>query len=385
LIANLGFWVQQIALGWLVYDMTRSVSLLGTIGFCGNLPFLVFGLVGGAIVDRTSRRTVMLATLAVLATAATVLALLTGTGRIEIWHVVAISMIGGTATALLVPAMQAVIPSLVREAELPNAVSLNAVQFNLARTVGPALAGVLHGPIGAAGCFALNASSLLVFALVVGRLGLPPQPAMVASPMGRALREGIGYARGHAVIGPALFLAAAMSLFGFPYLVLLPALAGGTLGLEATGLGFLTAAVGTGAVSGGLALSAASALARRDSLATLGAIAFGATLVAFPMMPGVRGAVIVLFFLGFLQTVSIASINTVIQLNVHEGMRGRIMSMMTVILFGFATTGALVIGILGDWIGVPAALAAGGVVIVMAATGVLLRTPARGSIAVEEA
>jgi MFS family permease len=286
-IANLGFWVQQIALGWLVYDMTRSASLLGTISFCGNLPLLLLGLLGGAIADRASRRTILLGTLVVLAAAASVLALLTATDRITVWHIVAVSMVAGTATALLVPAMQAVIPTLVEATELSNAVSLNSVQFNLARTLGPALAGAAYAHIGAAGCFALNASSIAVFVLMVARLPLPARPAFASPSLGRALREGIGYARGHAVIGPALFLAAVMSLFGFPYIILLPALARDVLGLDAAGLGLLMAAVGVGAVSGGLALSAAGTPARQESVATVGAIAFGVTLVTFAVVPGV--------------------------------------------------------------------------------------------------
>src|SRR5439155_6019281 len=136
-IANLGVWIQQIALGWLVYDLTRRASLLGTVSFCGNAPILVLGLVGGAIADRASRRTIMLGTLGVIAATALTLALLTARGHIAVWHIIAISMVAGTASALLAPAMQAVIPSLVEPGELLNAISLNSVQFNLARTIGP--------------------------------------------------------------------------------------------------------------------------------------------------------------------------------------------------------------------------------------------------------
>jgi predicted MFS family arabinose efflux permease len=365
--------------------MTRSASLLGTISFCGNLPLLVLGLLGGAIADRASRRVILLTALTVISTAAFALALLTVSERIAVWHIVAISMVAGAASALYVPAMQAVIPSLVAATELSNAVSLNSVQFNLARTLGPALAGAAYGRIGPAGCFALNASGMLVLALMLSRLRLPVRPAGAPPPVGRALREGLGYARAHTVIGPALFLAATMSIFGFPYIVLLPAIARDTLGLDAKGLGFLMAAVGTGAVSGGLALSAAGNLGRKESLATVSAIVFGMTLAGFVLVPGVHGAAATLFVLGFLQTVSIASLNTIIQLSVDDGMRGRIMSMMTVILFGFATTGALLIGLVGDRIGVPAALAAGGVVIMAAATLVLLRAPAPARGVVEEA
>jgi MFS family permease len=376
LIANLGLWIQQIALGWLVYDMTRSASLLGTISFCGNLPVLVLGLLGGAIADRMSRRAIMLSTLSVIAGSAFALALLTATRHIAVWHIIAISMVAGAASALFGPAMQAVIPSLVGEGELLNAISLNSVQFNLARTLGPAIAGFACGAIGPAGCFALNAAGFLVMVVMIARVRMPRSAPVVAPPVIRALRDAIGYARTHAVIAPALLLAAVTSFFGFPYIILLPALARDALGLDVSGLGYLMGSVGAGAVVGGLGLSAAGDVPRKDLLAVVCAIAFGVALTAFAVVRTAPGIGLLLFVMGVLQTVCVASINTTIQLIVHDGMRGRVMSMMTVILFGFATTGALLIGFVGDRIGVPRALAGGGVVIVLAATAVLARAPA---------
>src|SRR5262245_54455749 len=214
--------MQQIALGWLVYDMTRRASWLGTIGFVGNLPMLVLGLLGGAIADRASRRTIMLGTQSALAVTALTLAGLTASGHLTMWQVVVLAMLAGTASALYAPAMQSVIPSLVQPGELLNAVSLNSVQFNLARTLGPALAGFVYGHVGPAGCFALNAGGFVVLPALLARIRLPHRPSVTPTPMGRALREGLGYVRTHSVIGPALFLTAVMSLFGFPYIILLP-------------------------------------------------------------------------------------------------------------------------------------------------------------------
>jgi len=368
-IANLGLWMQQIALGWLVYDMTRSASLLGTISFCGSLPVLTLGLLGGAIADRASRRVVMVGTLSVIACTALVLALLTATGHLAIWHIVAISMVAGAASALFGPSAQAVIPSLVGDGELLNAISLNSVQFNLARTIGPALAGLAYGPLGPAGCFALNAAGFLVMV----RVRVPRAPNVTAPPVIRALREAIGYAGRHAVIGPALFLATVMSIFGFPYIILLPAIARDTLGLDASGLGYLMASVGAGAVVGGLGLSAAGDVSRKELVAVGCAIGFGILLAGFALVRTAARMSALLFAMGALQTICVSSINTTIQLRVHDGMRGRVMSMMTVILFGLVTAGALLMGFAGDRIGVPRALASGGGVIVVAAAGVLSR------------
>jgi MFS family permease len=361
LVSNLGVWIQTIALGWLVYDLTHAATWLGTVSFCGNAPMLVLGLVGGAIADRASRRLIMTASLVLMAASSLVLAVLTWMGHLTVWHVIGVAMVAGTATALYTPAMHTVVPSLVEPELLLNAISLNSVQFNIARSIGPALAGLLYAPIGPAGCFALNACGGLGMALVVARLRIPARPAEAPPPMLRALREGLGYVRRHPVIGPAIYLAAVMSLFGFPYIILLPAVAHG-LGLDARGLGYLMACVGGGAVVGGLGMSWVGTGVSGPRTAVLGAVAFGVVLSMFAVVDTVRATMLVLFCLGVLQTVSVASLTTVIQSTVHDGMRGRVMSMVTVLFFGLSTAGGLVAGIIGDRLTVPMALASGGVV-----------------------
>jgi predicted MFS family arabinose efflux permease len=178
------------------------------------------------------------------------------------------------------------------------------------------------------------------------------------------------------VIGPALLLAAMMSVFGFPYIILLPALARDVLHLDAAGLGYLMAAVGGGAVVGGLGLSAAGDLPRKQLVASVTAVLFGMALLAFAWVRSVRGFMLLLFLMGALQTACVATLNTSIQMAVHDGMRGRVMSMMTVILFGFATLGGLLVGLVGDRVGVAPALAGGGLVVTLAATASLVRAPA---------
>ncbi len=376
LIANLGLWIQTIALGWLVYTLTHKASWLGTVSFVGNAPTFVLGLVGGAIADRMSRRAIMIVSLLVLAASALALSLLAALDEVTIWRVIAIAVVTGTATAVYTPAMHSSVPSLVEEGDLLEAVSLNSVQFNLARAVGPALAGLLYGAVGAAGCFAVNATGFLVLAGIISGLRLPPRPAVVQPPLGRALREGVGYVRRHRVIGPAIFLASVMSLFGFPYIIMMPALAHDLLGLDATGLGWLMAAVGAGAVAGGLALSAAGQRGGSPRVTALGSIAFGLSLLAFDVVRTPTAVAALLFGLGALQTVTIASMTTTIQLHVHDGMRGRVMSMLTVVFFGFATLGGVIAGTIGDRIGVPRALAVGGVVTTLAAAWLARRRSA---------
>jgi MFS family permease len=368
LIANLGLWIQTIALGWLVFALTRKASWLGTVSFVGNAPTFLLGLVGGAIADRASRRVIMIVSLLVLASSALALSSLAAFNHITIWRVIAIAVITGTATAVYTPAMNSSVPSLVEQRDLLDAITLNSVQFNLARAVGPALAGLLYGAIGPAGCFGVNASGFLVLAAVISRLHLPSAPAAVLQPpLAHALREGIGYVRRHPAIGPAMFLAAVMSLFGFPYIIMMPALASDVLGLDATGLGWLMAAVGAGAVTGGVALSVSGERGRSPSVTTIGSIIFGLAVLGFDRVRTPYSMATLLFVLGALQTITIASLTTTIQLHVHDGMRGRVMSMLTVIFFGFATLGGVIAGTVGDRIGVPRALAVGGAVTALSA------------------
>jgi MFS family permease len=368
LIANLGLWIQTIALGWLVFALTRKASWLGTVSFVGNAPTFLLGLVGGAIADRASRRAIMIVSLLALASSALALSSLAAFNHITIWRVIAIAVVTGTATAVYTPAMNSSVPSLVEQRDLLDAITLNSVQFNLARAVGPALAGLLYGAIGPAGCFGVNASGFLVLAAVISRLNLPRAPAAVLQPpLAHALREGVGYVRRHPAIGPAMLLAAVMSLFGFPYIIMMPALASDVLRLDATGLGWLMAAVGAGAVTGGVALSVSGERGRSPSVTTVGSIVFGLAVLGFDRVRTPYSMATLLFVLGALQTITIASLTTTIQLHVHDGMRGRVMSMLTVIFFGFATLGGVIAGTVGDRIGVPRALAVGGAVTALSA------------------
>ncbi len=376
LVANLGLWIQTIALGWLVYALTRKASWLGTVSFVGNAPTFALGLLGGAMADRASRRAIMIASLLALAASAMALATMAALDLVTIWRVIGLAVVTGTANAVYTPAMHSSIPSLVEEGDLLEAISLNSVQFNLARAVGPALAGLLYGAIGPAGCFAVNASGFLVLAFIIGRIRLPPRPVVAQPSLARALREGLGYVRRHAVIGPAMFLAAVMSLFGFPYIIMMPALARDVLGLEATGLGWLMAAVGAGAVVGGLALALAGPRGHSPRVVPVGSILFGLCVVGFDAVRTPTSMAALLFALGILQTITIASMTTAIQVNVYDGMRGRVMSMLTVIFFGFATLGGVIAGTIGDRIGVPRTLAAGGLVTALAAA-VLARRATR--------
>jgi MFS family permease len=191
-VSNVGTWT--VALGWLIYEMTGSASWLGTVSFAANAPTLFAGLVGGAVADRADRKLLLVGTQSVAAAAAFMLALLTLRGSLEIWQVIAIALGSGIALSFYTPAVHATIPSLVPAEDLLNAVSLNSVQFNLARIVGPVAAGFAYSGIGAPGCFCLNGLSFLVLAVSLARLRLPPRSRGSGGSLLKHLLEGLRYA-----------------------------------------------------------------------------------------------------------------------------------------------------------------------------------------------
>jgi MFS family permease len=372
-VSNVGTWMQSVALGWLVYEMTGAASWLGTVSFAANAPALFVGLVGGAIADRTDRRLVLVSTQAAAAAGAFVLAALTGSHSLTIWQVITIALATGTASSLYVPVVHATLPALVPTEDLPNAVSLNSVQFNLARIVGPLLAGFAYSRLGPAGCFALNGASFVVLAMLLSRLRLPPRPIVTSGSIARQLLDGIRYARSEPLIVTMLAFAAVTSLLGFPYIILMPAVAR-RIDLGPDGLGIMMGVLGAGAVIGGLVLGALGDVPRKGLLAVLAGTALAAFLVVFSMTTRLQTAAPVLFLLGVMQVSCVASLNTTLQVAVVDGMRGRVMSMLSFAFFGLSTLGSVFMGFVADRLGIDRALRLGGVSILAIAAIVLLRS-----------
>jgi MFS family permease len=373
--ANIGIWMQSVALGWLIYNLTSSASWLGRVSFAGSAPSLIFGLVGGAIADRADRKRILWASACVFAAGAFTLAFLTAAGVIEIWMVILISLITGTANAVYSPVFQTVIPTLVKAEDLMNAISLNSISFNGARIVGPALAGIVVARFGSSWCFALNGCGFLVMVATALALDLPRRPPVRHPPLWHTLRAGLVYTRRHRLIRALILLTATMSLFGFPYIVLMPALARDVLHLDVAGFGYLFSSVGAGAVVAGLALALVGDVRRTGLVVASFATAFGLLIVLLTTMRTLTHAMLVLATIGYSMITSVAALNTLIQVTVAEEMRGRVMSMLTVCLFGLPTLGALLLGTLGDRIGIPHALALGGAIVAVTACVTFATTP----------
>jgi len=374
-VANVGVWMQSVAMGWLIYDLTKSAAWLGRVGFAGAAPTLFLGLLGGALIEGADYRRILGGAALVFSTAAFALAALTASGHVTVWMVIAISLATGSANALFSPVFQAVVPRLVPPEHLLNAISLNSISFNAARVVGPLVGGAVMGWFGPAWCFALNGCGFLALVAAIFALDIPTGRRGARPPLATALREGIDYARREPLLRALLLLCLVLSLFGFPYMVLMPALARDVLHLGPERFTQLFAAVGVGAVVGGLGLASRGDVRHKGRIVVTCAFAFGLLVVALACSRDFAAAIGVLVAAGFSMIVCLSTLNTLVQTTVDDAMRGRVMSMVTVSLFGLPTLGAWMLGSLGDRIGIPAALGTGGLVVALVAVGLGLTSP----------
>jgi MFS family permease len=374
-VSSIGSWMHNLAFGWLVYQLTDSAFWLGITSFIAMLPSLTLSLVGGVIADRTDRRRLLLATQVVHMACALTLAGLTAAGIVTLGEVIALSLVSGVALALATPVYQALIPDLVPPGALMSAISLNSVQFNLARAIGPALGGVAIAAMGLGACFLLNGLSFLAMILALATLRIEPRPVRPPASLWSELREGIVYAWHEPTIRTALLLAGTLSLFAVPYLILMPVFARDVLHVGVTGLGYLMAAAGVGAVAGGLGLAAFGNVPRKGLIATTAAITFSLSLIGFALSPDPWLSGGFLFLVGLSMVSALATLNTVLQMTTDDRLRGRVMSMLALALFGLAPVGSLQIGTLAHWMGAPRAVALGGALCLAMALYLLVRAP----------
>src|SRR5881409_1628609 len=253
-LSNVGTWMQNLALGWLILVRTNSPFLLGLNGFLGSAPSLFFSLPGGAIADRMNRRKLMIVTQTAMMLLALILAALTSFRVIKIGEILTISFLAGLASALNNPAYQALVPDLVEREDLVNAIALNSAQFNMSRAIGPTLAGLALGKVGTAGCFYLNSVSFLALIVALLVINVPVRRAREASTVWGAMLDGLRFVNQHRLIIILLSIPSFLSLLGLPFVVLMPVFARDLLRVGPSGLGYLMAGAGLGAVLSALTL-----------------------------------------------------------------------------------------------------------------------------------
>lgn len=369
--------MQSVAQAWLVYRLTGSAVLLGFVGFASQIPVFLLAPVGGAVADRHSHHRILVTTQIASMVLAFVLAALTLSGRITVWEIFTLASMLGIINAFSIPAQSAFVVDMVGKDELINAIALNSSMVNGARIVGPAVAGLLVAAIGEGWCFLLNGASYL--AVIAGLLMMNVTRHLVAARRGSAISniiEGFKFAGGTGPVRALLLLLGLVSLMGMPYAVLMPIIADKILHGGASGLGILMGASGLGALMGALSLTMRSGVRGLGRWVGFSTAGFGASLILFSMSRSFWLSALLLLPVGFSFMIEMASSNTLIQAMVPDNLRGRVMSVYSMMFMGMAPIGALLAGTLAGRLGAPETIAIGGAVCILGAIIFGLRLPA---------
>jgi MFS family permease len=356
-LSNIGNWMQTLAVGWLVLQLTNSVFLLGLVGFSSSLPSLFFSLVGGVMADRSDRKRMMMITQSAMMALAFLLSLLSYLQIITVWEILLISFLAGVDNAMNAPAYQAIVPELVPPSDLTNAIAMNSTQFNLSRIVGPMIAGFTLKYTGSAGCFFLNALSFLALLFALTRLDLVPPAAHATRGIWRPMRDGFRYIATRPDLAMLLGLVSIVSLCAIPYLSLAPYFARDILHMGPDGLGYLMSAAGLGAITGAFLLARFGDAPRKGMRLLRGVWIIFASLIVFAFARSIFLSMTAVFFCGVAMVTAVSACNNLLQKHVQPEMRGRVMSMHATAFLGFAPIGSLIAGALGDVFGAPAAIA----------------------------
>jgi len=357
-LSLIGTWIQQVAMGWLVYRLTNSAWLLGVIGFSGQIPAFFLTPIAGVLADRLPRRHVLIVTQTLAMVQAFALGVLVLSGAIRVWHIVAMSAFMGAVNAFDMPTRQSFVIEMVENKEnLGNAIALNSSLFNSARLIGPTIAGIVIRLAGEGVCFVLNGVSYLaVIAALIWMRTSRPATRPTQAPVLRGLKEGLSYAAHSPVISTALVFVAAMSFIAMPYAVLMPVMAKSVLGGGPATLGLLLASGGLGAVAGALFLAARGGAEGLRLTAAWATCLFGGGLIGLSLSRIMPLSMAMMVLMGFGMTVQMASNNTAVQTAVEDSKRGRIMSLFVMGQFGLAPFGNLLAGALAQRVGAPPTL-----------------------------
>lgn len=376
MISLMGTWMQITAQGYLIFELTQSPAYLGYVGFAAGMPSWLFMLYGGVVADRIPRRKLLLITQSIMMGLALALAALTFAGLVQAWHVILLAFLLGTTNAFDAPARVSFVQELVDREDVTNAVALNGTMFNSAVVIGPAVAGLTYAALGPAWCFTLNGVSFLAVITALRLMQLPDRAAVVRR--GRtlnALVEGLRYVAGHATIRTILTILATSSLFGVAFATLMPAWTVNVLGGGASLNGLLQSARGFGALVSALHLASLGRFQFRGRLLTVGAFVFPLMVIVFAAVRWVPAALAALLGVGWGMITLYNLSNALVQTSVPDELRGRVMSIYTLTIFGLMPIGSLLHGQLAARAGEPATVALGGLVMLAVATLVYWRAP----------
>jgi len=375
MVSLVGTWVQLVAQNWLVYRLTGSPAMLGMVNFVGLVPSLPMGLWAGSLADRFDKRRLVLIAQVTLFVQASVLAVLTLTGHVQVWHVMILAFFSGLAQALDTPARQSFVVELVGKEDLTNAIALNSTIFNVARSAGPAVAGLLIVAVGEGLAFGINAISFLP---VIGALLMMRTRSMrheTTETPRRQIAEGFRYIGHDKLVWIIISIVGVSAFFVMPYSVLMPVFAKEVFGGGVDVYGFLMTCVGAGALVGALTVASLGPASRRGFLLSASTMAFASLVLSFAFVRTIWLAAAALAATGFFFVVQNSLANTLIQLNVPDRLRGRVMSIYFLVFMGAMRLGSLQAGYVARYVDVKAALIIGGAVSLLYSAGVAWRFP----------
>ncbi|MCB9249902.1 MAG: MFS transporter [Ignavibacteriales bacterium] len=354
-ISLIGTWMQQIALGWLVYRLTDSAFLLGLVSFASQIPTFLLASFAGVLADRYDKHKIIIITQTFAMIQAAILSILTLMGIVHIWHIISLSILLGLINAFDMPTRQTFVIDLVEDKkDLPNAIALNSSMFNAARLIGPTIAGILISLYGEGICFLINAVSYI--AVIIGLLLMRIEPKIREAKKEKVLRglkEGVKYAYDFIPIRTLLILIAIISLSGMPYTVLMPIFAKDILHGNANTLGYLLGSVGIGAFTGAIYLASRKTVLGLGRLIAIASTIFAVGLLLFSFSTSLIFSIPLMFVAGLGMMMQMASSNTLLQTIVDDDKRGRIMSLYVMAFMGTAPFGSLIAGSLASKIGAP--------------------------------
>lgn len=373
-LSTTGTWMATVAQGWVVLNLTNSAFLLGVDGFLATGPMLIFSVFGGVVADRVERKKIMLLSQYLQMAFALTLAVLIFSGNVKVWHIFLISFLTGSAQSFSGPAYISLLPLLVKREDLPNAVAMNSMQFNLARVIGPVLAGIALAAWGAAICFAVNGLSFI--AVIVALLLIRSPPVRPTSEQGGLLdemRAGFRFVAARPRLLMLTFLAFAGTFLGMPIVTFLPVVAKSIFGLGAKGYAWMMTTYGLGSVTGALLVAATAHAANKGKVALKLQLAFAALLVAFAFSRSLPLSLVIAFCAGMCIVSVIALYSSLVQLSTSDDMRGRVMSIFMLAFRGGMPLGNLIAGYVAHRWSISVALAINGVILAIVALTFIVR------------
>ena len=363
--SSVGTWMQIVAQGWLIYRLSHSAFLLALDQFLGGIPIFLFSLIGGVVADRVERRRVLLASQYLQMASAAVLTILIATGRVHVWHILCLSFVSGFAQAFGGPAYSALIPTLVDREDMPNAIALNSIQFNLAVTIGPALAGQALAKLGETWCFGLNALSFLAPIISLLMIRARYLPASTTESMLTSLKQGISFVRKQGSMEALIILAFCMTALAMPMRTYIPVFVKDIFHRGPETYGNLLSLMGIGSICGSLGVASMGNIRHKGRFAIITLMCLGAGIAGFALSKLLPLSYVMLVVVGTSMMAVFATVTSLVQLITTNEMRGRVMSVYNCAFRGGMPMGNLVSGWLVPMFSAPAVLSVNGLLLVL--------------------